>query len=698
MRNFKLRYITIAAMLFSLLAFTGGDEKEKNQILVDIITQGLDRNHYSKVDIDDGFSEKTYKLFIERLDYNKRFLLKSDIDELSYFHDKIDDEIRLRTYMFLNRAIELLDIRTVEVKIIYKDVLSKPFDFALKEDFELDAEKRGYSEDMDEMRNLWRKMLKYQVMSRILDMEREQEKAIEKSDTVEIKSFEVFEEKARKKVLKSHDDWFHRIDQLNYADRRAIFLNSITSSFDPHSTFFPPKDKANFDIAMSGQLEGIGATLTSKEGYITVQRIVPGSASWKQGELEAKDKIIKVAQGEDEAVDIIDMRLDDAVKLIRGPKGTEVRLTVKKIDGSITIIPIVRDVVIIEETYASSMIIENDEKYGYIKLPKFYFDVNKKDARNCFEDIEVEVEKLKNENVDGIVFDLRNNGGGSLQDVVKIAGLFIKEGPVVQVKTRNRPAYIFKDEDSDIQYDGPLVVLVNNFSASASEIFAAAMQDYGRAVIVGSASTFGKGTVQRIINFDSVLPASLDYLKPLGAMKVTMQKFYRINGETTQLEGVIPDIILPDNYSYIEVGEKEMDYPLKYDKIENAEYDLYNNSFPKKLQTLKKLSQSRTDKNQSFKLIDENAKRLKNNRDKTIVSLNFVIFKKVSEQLKEEGENYKDIAKEPTGLNIESLTVDILEIGNDTLKVKRVETMQKDLGKDVYLFEAVEILDDLRKK
>jgi len=698
MKLFKLKYIMMFAMLFSLLAFTGGDENEKNQVLVDIVTQGLIRNHYSKVEIDDSFSEKTYKLFIERLDYNKRFLLKSDIEELSYFHDKVDDEISLRTYMFLNRAVELLDIRTAEIKTIYQDVLSKPFDFTLKEEFEFDAEKRDYSIDMAEMRELWRKMLKYQTMTRVLDMEKEQEKALEKSDTVTVRDFKYFEEKARKKVLKSHNDWFHRIDQLNYADRRSIFLNSITSSFDPHSTFFPPKDKANFDIAMSGQLEGIGATLTSKDGYITVSRIVPGSASWKQGELEAKDKIIKVAQGEEEPVDIVDMRLDDAVKLIRGPKGTEVRLTVKKIDGSIIIIPIVRDVVIIEETYASSMIIEDDYKYGYIKLPKFYFDVNKKDARNCFEDIAIELEKLKKEKVEGIVFDLRNNGGGSLQDVVKIAGLFIKEGPVVQVKTRNRPAYVFKDEDPKLQYDGPLVVLVNHFSASASEIFAAAMQDYDRAVIVGSSSTFGKGTVQRIINFDNVLPASLDYLKPLGAMKVTMQKFYRINGKTTQLEGVIPDIILPDNYKYIEVGEKEMDYPLKYDNIEDVRYNIYSDDFEAKLKTLKLYSQKRIKQNQTFKLIDDNAKRLKRRRDETIVSLNYVKFKKFDEQLKLEGDKYKDIAKEPTGLNIENLTIDIEAIGNDTLKINRTETLQKDLGKDVYLFEAVEILDDLIRK
>ncbi len=682
-------------LVLTLVSFQSGDNNKKTQILVDIVTQGLVRNHYSEVDIDDNFSERTYQLFIERLDYNKRFLLKSDIDELDYFKDKIDDEVKMRTHMLLDRAVEILNERSKEAKEYYEDILSKPFDYTKDEDFEFDADKRDYPANRNEMKEVWRKLLKYQTMSRILTMEEEQEKAAEKSDTVKLKDFNYFEEKARQKVLKSNNDWFHRISQLEYSDRRAIFLNAITGAFDPHTTFFPPKDKENFDIAMSGHLEGIGATLTSKDGYITVKSIVPGSASWREGELEAKDKILKVAQGEEEPVDVVDMRLDNAVKLIRGPKGTEVRLTVKKIDGSVTVIPIIRDVVIIEETYASSLLINEKNKLGYIKLPKFYFDISKKDGRNCYADMAKEVEKLNNENVDGIIIDLRNNGGGSLQDVVKIAGLFIKEGPVVQVKTRNRAPYVFKDEDPELQYDGPLVVMVNNFSASASEILAAALQDYNRAVIVGSSSTFGKGTVQRIINFDDVLPESLDDLKPLGAMKVTMQKFYRINGGTTQLKGVIPDIILPDNYSFIDVGEKELEFPLKYDKIDKVDYKICDSKFLKKLNDISEKSKVRVDNNETFKLIEENAKRLKSREDDTKLSLNYSKFKTYKKQLEEDAEKYKDMDSSDTGLTINNLTVDLSKIESDTLKMDRAKKTIENLSKDVYLHESVDIIEDL---
>ncbi|MEA3443967.1 MAG: carboxy terminal-processing peptidase [Bacteroidota bacterium] len=697
MKRTNILILLSLVSVICLLGFTSSeqDEHRRNNVLIDIVVQGLQRNHFSEVDIDDDFSSRVFEIYLHRLDYSKRFLFKSDVEDLSVFETKIDDEIKNRSFALLEKSIELMDKRVEETRVIYQEILEKPFDFTVEEDFEMDSEKRDYPASSEEMNELWRKILKYQTLARLENKLENQEKAIEKNDTsIEIKTFAQIEENCRKAILKRNNSWFHSYDQLEWPDRRSTYLNAITSSFDPHTSFMPPRDKENFDIGMTGQFEGIGATLTSRDGYVTVTRIVVGSASWKQGELQEEDKILKVAQGNEEPVDIVDMRLDKAVKLIRGPKDSEVRLTVQKIDASVVVIPIIRDVVILKETYAKSVIIDDDSKIGYIKLPKFYADFNKKGGRNCAEDMALEIEKLKEENVDGIIIDLRNNGGGSLQDVVKIAGLFIEDGPIVQVKARNLEPFIFEDKDEKVQYDGPLAIMVNPFSASASEILAAAMQDYHRAVIVGSSSTYGKGTVQKIIDFDRILPSNLSDLKPLGAMKVTMQKFYRINGGTTQLQGVIPDIILPNNYSYLDIGEKDLDYPLPFDNIDAAKYDTWKGSWEKSIKKIRKKSEKRVGGNKIFAGIEQNAHRLKDRKSETIVSLNLEKFKIEKKNLQEQSKKYKDLLREPTGIKIVSLKSDILEIEKDSVDEIKLK-WHKNLGKDVYLFETVNILNDL---
>jgi carboxyl-terminal processing protease len=697
MKKINLYVFIALALGLSLFGFTQserGDER-RNEILIDIVSQGLQRNHFSEVKIDDNLSERVFDIYLDRLDFNKRFFYQSDIEELSFFETKIDDEINVRSHGFLDKSVEIFEKRIEEAREIYKDILDKPFDFTVHEEFETDPEKRNYPNTIEEKKELWRKILKYQVLIRLDTKLKQQEKKQEESDSiVEPKSLEQLEEQCRKRVLKQTDDFFHRYDQLEWADQRSIYLNAITNSFDPHTTFLPPRDKENFDIGMTGQFEGIGATLTTKDGYITVTQIVVGSASWKQGELEEEDKILKVAQAEEDPVDVVDMRLDKAVKLIRGPKGSEVRLTVQKIDGSVVVIPIIRDVVILEETYAKSVIVEDKNKIGYIKLPKFYADFNKQGSRNCTEDMKNEVAKLKEENVDGIIIDLRNNGGGSLQDVVKIAGLFIEKGPVVQVKARNLDPFVFEDKDPSVQYNGPLAIMVNPFSASASEILAAAMQDYNRAVIIGSSSTYGKGTVQKIIDFDPILPPSMNDLKPLGAMKVTMQKFYRINGSTTQLQGVIPDVILPNNYSYLDFGEKDLDYALPCDSIQPAPYRKINKSWAKTIDKLNQKSKKRVDGNDVFAGIEENAQRLRKRKDITSISLNLDKFTAYNEKLQEERKKYKDLLKEPVDLKISTLKADFVETDKDSLSDVKAK-WHKDLQKDIYLFEAVNIMNDL---
>jgi len=449
-----------------------------------------------------------------------------------------------------------------------------------------------------------------------------------------IKSFAELEKDAREKVLKRNDDWFRRLSQVEHFDRLTNFLNSIATYYDPHTGYYPPKDKEDFDISISGQLEGIGATLQEKDGYIKVVNIVPGSPSWKDGKLKENDLILKVAQADEEFVDIVGMRLDKAVKLIRGKKGTTVRLLVKNVEGTMQTISLVRDVVIIEETYAKSVIVQTDEnkRVGYIYLPQFYVNFNEKGGgRRCSDDVLKEVLKLKNEGIDGLVIDLRNNGGGSLPDVVKMAGYFIKEGPIVQIQEKGGRKSVLTDTDPGMYYDGPLAVMVNGGSASASEIFAAALQDYQRAVIVGSEFTFGKGTVQRFLDLDQVVNSAHENNKPFGALKLTFQKFYRINGGSTQLKGVKSDVVLPDNMKYLDYGERELEHHLEWDKISPQEFELYSN--PTVLKEIEAASQKRINADPEFALIDEKAKKIKEIRDQTVVSLNFEKFRAYDQEI-----------------------------------------------------------------
>ena len=510
-----------------------------------------------------------------------------------------------------------------------------------------------------------------------------------------MKSRDELKAEAVKSVKENYDNWMDRLSKIKPKEWVSLYINAMTACCDPHTEYMPPEDKESFDISMSGKFEGIGATLQNNKGQTKVINIIPGSASWKQGELEVNDIILKVGQGDAEPTDITTMNLDDAVKLIRGKKGTTVKLTVKKLDGSIKIIPIVRDVVIIEETYAKSSVIKSQDgktKVGYIYLPKFYADFNDRAGRFCSKDVEIEVEKLKKENVDGIVIDLRNNGGGSLQDVVKMSGLFVGQGPIVQVKTRDNRVNTLNDNNAQIKYNGPLVVMVNNFSASASEIFAAAMQDYDRAIIMGSNSSYGKGTVQSFYDLDQLVNGYND-LKPLGTVKLTIQKFYRVNGGTTQLKGVIPDIVIPDAYTYIETGEKESKTALQYDVIDRAQYKPTNTVNRAKIADL---SRKRISANPIFRQIDENAHRLKNKNDDTDYSLNFDKYRAHLKELKDEADKYSKIGKEKTGVTATFTSADKTACGSDTLKIKKFTQWFGEVEKDIYIFEAVNVVGDMK--
>ncbi len=695
-RKFFL-FIPIAILvLVSYTYINSRSTSQKEEAIDQILMQSLTQVHYSPLVVNDEFSEKLCKLYVERLDYSKKFLLQADIEELNKFKHSIDDDVNNGKFNFFDKSVEIIEKRIEDAKAYYTDILKKPFDFTTIDSVQVDVEKLNFSKSPAELKEAWNKVLKYQTLVQIGEMTENQEKAREKSDTVKLKNKEELEIAARAKVLKSNDDYFKRLKTFNRTDRIAVYFNAITALYDPHTEYFAPKDKANFDIGMSGQLEGIGAQLQEKDGFIKVTSIVPGSASYRQGQLKAGDVIIKVAQGAADAVDITNMRLDEAVQLVRGKKGTEVRLTIKKPDDNIVIIAIIRDIVVIEETYAQSVILKGKKNIGYIKLPEFYADFTGKGGRSCAKDVKKELQKLKSENVDGVILDLRYNGGGSLPDVVEMAGLFIDKGPVVQVKQKLGNAQVLEDKDAGIFYDGPLTVLVNSNSASASEIMAAAMQDYHRGLIIGtSPATFGKGTVQRFYDLDDYLPPQYAAIKPLGSVKITMQKFYRINGGATQLKGVIPDIVLPDPYYLLDQGEKEQDYPMAWDEIAPANYTPLKPSYS--VRKLRENSEARVKNNPGFILLTEYAKRLKKQKDNTFVSLNFDKYMAEQKVYKAESKKLETLNVEIPGVEIAPLKADVTVMGSDTLKLNKAKEWYKSIKKDIYLHEAIDVMDDIKK-
>ncbi len=682
----------ILILAISLCSFTFF-QFEKNQILQDMLMSVLNQAHYKPLKVDDEFSEKAYSLYIKRLDISKKFLLQSDVDALSKYRKNIDDEVNAGTFEFYKLSAGLIEKRIKEKENWSKEILATPFDYSVDEEYETDGEKAKFATNEDELKAEWKKMLKYQTLSRLDDMLTEQEKAKAKKDTVFVeKTFDSLEVDARRKTLKANIDWFKRLNKITTRDRFSTYINTITGLYDPHTEYFAPKEKKKFDQSMSGQFEGIGARLQSKDGILKVSEIIVGSPSFKQGELKAGDEIHKVGQGANEPKDITDMDMDDAIDLIKGKKGTEVRLTVKKPDGSFKVIPIIRDIIEIDETYAKSAILNNKKKVGYIYLPMFYADFTRNGAHKCSADMKKEIEKLKGQGVEGIIIDLRDNGGGSLQEVVDMAGLFIPRGPIVQVKDKRGDVHVMDDKNSDVTWDGPLAIMINHGSASASEILAAAIQDYKRGVIIGTQS-FGKGTVQSFYNLDQYLLPQFDTIRPLGEVKITNQKFYRINGGATQLKGVMPDVVLPDPYAFIEVGEKEMDYPMAWDEIMKATYDEYTNI---NYQKIKKASTERTKASSAFKLIETESKELKAKKDDTKYSLKIDKYRAEQKQLREQYKKYDDLKIDIKGFTAELPGYDKEVLKNDTLKLNRETKWIKNIQKDNYIFEASNVINDMK--
>ncbi|MGA9240027.1 S41 family peptidase, partial [Robiginitalea sp.] len=546
-RNFVFAFlvllIAVASCSFTNRSFESDD---KDKLLLDLITYVLERGHYEPKDINDGFSVNVFTDFIEELDPTRRYFLEEDLQEFEQYKYQIDDQLKNTDISFFNIVYDRLMIRMDEAREIYREVLNVPFDYSQDEFIDVDYENVGYATDRSELSDRWRKQLKYATIGAY-----DAKLTLGEEDEEAESTPEAAEKAARESTLETLEDYFEFIDELERKDWFVQYINTIVEEFDPHTLYFPPEEKEQFDVRMSGRFEGIGARLQKQSEGAKIVEIISGGPVWRDQRLDVGDEILKVGQEGESPVNIIGMRLSDAIKLIKGPKGTVVDLTVRKVDGTVEVVSLTRDVVELEESFAkSAMIIKEDQKFGLINLPQFYVDFDDYNERNAASDVAKEIERLKEEGIQGLVLDLRDNGGGSLKTVVDMAGLFIEEGPIVQVRSSAKDKEIYEDKDERIQWDGPLVILVNELSASASEILAAAMQDYKRAVVIGSKQTFGKGTVQNLIPLESIVRSN-EY-GDLGAIKLTTQKFYRINGGSTQLKGVESDVVVPDRYSYID--------------------------------------------------------------------------------------------------------------------------------------------------
>ncbi|WP_291274071.1 carboxy terminal-processing peptidase [Flavobacterium sp.] len=694
-RNYKVVLIiaALSAVLWSFMPTKKVADDDKDKVLLELLSFVLEKGHYAPIEINDDFSKKAYAAYIASIDPTKRYFTQQDINEFSKYELRIDDIVKDKDLTFFDLTYNRLMKRMAESKTIYTNLLAKPMDFNADETLNVDYEKLPYAANEVELQNRWKKILKLTLLSTITDKEKLEEEKKSKEANYQVVPFSKLEEEARKSTKNNLDNNYSFIAELTREDWFSMFLNAIVTQYDPHTFYFSPEDKDKFDVSMSGKFEGIGARLSKKNDAVEIVELISGGPAWRGKQLEAGDVILKVAQGNDEPVDISGMRLDDVIKKIKGPKGTIVKLTVKKVDGTIKVITITRDEVETEETFAKSSVVEkNGKKFGIIYLPKFYISFENKQKRDAYKDVAQEIERLKEAKVEGIIVDLRDNGGGSLETVVKMVGLFIEKGPVVQVKAAGRKPEVLPDPDPQVQWTGPLVVMVNNYSASASEIFAAAIQDYKRGIIIGSKQTYGKGTVQNVFELNQFLRTNK--FGDLGALKATTQKFYRINGGSTQLEGVKSDIVVPDRFAFIETGERDEKNAMAWDKIEPAPYAPVTTGFD--LQIAK--SRNRIASNTQFKLIEENAKWINDRKEDNIVHLRYSDYKQEMADLDKQTTKFKAIQEYKNGLVFNSLPYEQeLFKTDDLLKLKR-ERWHDDMQKDIYVEESLNVLNDLTVK
>ena len=697
-KNASYLIFAVAVVLYLFTATTNPLQKEfvsndKDRLLIELISHVIQRGHYDVKSLNDDMSEQIFHTYLESIDGQKRYFLQSDYREFSKYMYQIDDQIRELDLTFFDLTYQRLILRMNEVESLYGSLLSSPFDFEKEEEFDTDYDEQLYPLSQKARSEKWRKQLKLSTLSVLYDKVREAENNDETTQAYLSSSWMALEAEARTTTRENMEDFFDLMNELERKDWFDIYINSFVLQFDPHTNYFNPDDKDRFDMSMSGKFEGIGARLSKRDQAIKVVDIIVGGPLWRDQLMEVGDEIQLVRQEDGDAVDISAMRLDDAIKLIKGPKGSMVYLTVKKVDGNIETIPVKRDLVVLEESYARSTVINRqDQKYGLIHLPKFYVDFKSYKERNAAHDVEQEVINLKEAGVGGLIIDLRNNGGGSLQTVVDIAGLFIDEGPIVQVKSTVSKTEVLRDGDGKTLWNGPMVILVNELSASASEILAAALQDYERAIVIGSEQTFGKGTVQNVVDLNRFLSNST--YGNLGALKITTDKFYRINGGSTQLEGVKSDVITPDRYRYVDVGERDEDNPMRWDRISPLVYTKWN-GYLNYYEVIKQ-SQDRVNDHPIFNLVDQDAKWIEQRQNDNTIALNYQEYVSKIESDRAYADQFDAVEEYDNNLDFTISPADQKRISEDNIFLEKRERWFSNLSKDFYVEEAVNILQDLK--
>ena len=701
MKSTKGLILIVVFLLGGLfVAFSNNSDKEsvtQQQRLLEIVGDLLEKQHYNPQDINDEFSKKIFNKFIEEMDADKNLFLESDIISLKKYETTLDDEIHGKsTIQFIPAFNIIYDKRTEEVITAFRKILDKPFNYSIDEYVVTNNDKLTFCKTEAEREVRIGKKLKYMALDRYVDLLDQRSKSV--VDSVKNTTDAKLEIEARSKVLKGMDKIYGRLKAKFVGDERFnTYVNVIVNLMDPHTDYFPPIEKRVFDEQMSGRFFGIGAQLQEQDGNIKIASLMPAYPAQRSGELSVNDIILKVAQGNEEPVDIIGYEITDAVKLIRGKKDTEVKLTIKKVDGTTKVVSLIRAEIVQDEAYVRSAVINNDkgEKIGYIWVPDFYANFEDMNGARCSDDVAKEIIKLKAANIKGLIMDLRYNGGGSLYEVVQMVGLFVPGGPVVQVRDKDGKSTVLDDRTNSVLYNGPLTVMVNEASASASEIFAAAIQDYNRGLIVGS-STYGKGTVQKNIP----LSRKLDFFgnsndqKDLGFLKLTFQKFYRINGGSTQLKGVTPDIALPDVLDYLKIREKDNSSSLGWDEINKANYKPFSNLFFN--QDLIKKENDEIASNLNFKLFKDNSSWL-NKRVDEEKPLQLEKYRGYQKRIANTVEQNNKLLKVDKGLVIDVLKDDYDKFYNnpDKPKGERYQAWLKGIKFDLYINQSLKITNNM---
>lgn len=702
--------VVVAAGLF--IAFQsqgnhGDNPRTKHERILRNLTLVLEQGHYSPKKIDDKFSKNVLQNFIKELDSDKSIFLQTDLDSFKRFDAKIDDEMRgskLESFYFIAASYVR---RLEEASTIYQEFLSKPFDFTVDETVVTDEKKLNFPKNAAARKEAWRKKMKLMVLGKFFDMQEDRDKQAERakqfpndsaSKVFVYKADSTLEREAREQTKRQVDRYMTTLKNHNSEEEIfSTFLNAITAEMDPHTSYMAPIDSRSFNEMMSGKFYGIGAQLKEEDSKIKIASLVSGGPAWKSGDLGVNDEIIKIAQGTGEPVDVTGYAVSDAVKLIRGAdKGSEVRLTVRKPDGSTKVVVLQRDEIKLDDTFARSAIIQGEQKIGYIYLPEFYLDFERPNGAKCSEDVAKEIERLKAENVEGIVIDLRGNGGGSLPEVVKMVGLFIEDGPVVQVTGRNeKQPFVWRDRDKSVLWSGPLTVMVDEGSASASEIFAAAIQDYKRGVVIGSTSTFGKGTVQRTIPLNPESENGNPFIRKaedFGMIKLTLQKFYRVNGGATQLKGVTPDIVIPDRYEFFRSREKDQYASLDWDEINRAEYRNWTNNF--NYQDVIAKGQTAVASNPAFTKLKTTVEWIDKQNNKEH-ALQLAKYRETQRALKAAYKEVDSLYKLTTPLQVINTRYDVQRMVDDQDKADKNKGFLARLKTDVYIHQTVQVMQQM---